>query len=399
MTALKRTFYEGVHFDIGNKLFTITYILSLLLISLASLILPLDSASAATEAIAKFSKTEGKVDVLKGGALPAVSAKNGDTVFLKDIVRTKSSSQAEVIFTDGTVLRIGQRSRIDISEYATKDKTGKTIINLPRGKVEALVPPSTSKQIADSKSKRFEIHTPNAVAGVRGTNYIVYIENDITWVLVKEGSVTIYNPAFPDQVIIVNAGELASVLPDKAPVKKEASNPEIQRIELAGKIEETGFEGTENFNSDSVVITPVPLTPPVVEIGRTTLSGSLVAGPSGQFDFISVIMKDVIFFAPSNGQAPTIWTTGSISGDYSFGPNISNGVSSIPVSDGRGITGNFNITQWGNNNTWSGNANGQGNLSGGSYSGPVSFQGNVGGTHTGGNSGTFAGTGSGTASK
>jgi hypothetical protein len=409
------------------------------LLALSALPFALTCAEAA-EAVAKFTAVEGKVDVLSGGALPAVSVKAGDNVFVKDVVRTKSGASAEINFVDGTILKVAQRSRIDISEYVSEDAKGKRIINLPRGKVEALVPPSLTKRIeASTTENRFEIHTPNAVAGVRGTDYIVFCESNYTWVIVKEGIVRVYNPLFPDAVIMVGPGQLSTVPPNQPPVKKDATEGEKRRMEPPAKSGDAGAtsSGTQGESSgnvatdttamgatptnttamdttvigamptntpamDTTIATPppalLPQMPPAFEVGRTTLSGSVLAGPATQLDYISVTVKDVIFLAPSTGQAPTLWNTNDISGSYRFGSNIVNGVGSIPVSDGNGITGDFNIGQWGNNN-WSGTMNGQGNLSGGSYNGPVNFQGGVDGTHTGGTSGSFSGTGSGTATR
>ncbi len=376
-------------------------------------LLAADNALAA-QMVAKFTMVAGKVDVLRGGALPASAAKVGDGLFVNDVIRTKSKSSAEVVFTDGTVLKISQRSRIDINEYVAGDAQGTRRINLPRGKVEAVVPAGLAKKIALSpKQNTFEINTPNAVAGVRGTRYIDLANNAGNWVLVKEGIVYIISHAFPDMVLDVMPGELASIPRDLPPSKKKATEAETAWIEGDAEDGNAGGEiGTAGYVPDiwgldplaSLILSPLSsedlprfLPPPAFEVGSTTLSGSLVAGPSGAIDFISVIMKDVIFLAPSTGQAPTIWKTDSISGTYSFGPDLPNGIASIPVSNGQGITGNFTIGQWGDS-TWSGTASGQGNLSGGTYTGPVSFQGGVSGTHGGGNSGSFSGTGSGTAS-
>lgn len=353
--------------------------------------------------VAKFTVVEGQVDVLGGGALPASPANVNGAVFEKDMVRTKSASRAEVAFSDGSLLKIGQRSRIDINEYRADDPQAKRKLVLPRGRVEAVVPQGLANQALLPKGSRFEIQTPNAVAGVRGTDYVVSFDNSRTWVMVKEGMVQVFNPEFPDDIIVLNAGQMTFVYMHRPPqpptTATEADKTSIEKGVKSGDMGITG-EGVITFTAfDSPVLPPpLPVPPPAVEIGRTTLSGALIAGPPGQFDFISVIMKDVIFLAPSTGQAPSLWKTDTISGNYSFGPNIVDGVSSIPVSDGKGITGNFNIGQWGNN-TWSGTASGQGNLSGGSYNGPVSFQGDVSGTHTGGTSGSFSGTGSGRASR
>ena len=81
----------------------------------------LSSFAMAAEAVGKFTHVEGKVDILREGAFPAITVKAQDQVYPRDIVRTKSASKAEIIFKDNTVLQIAQRSRIDISEYYTGD--------------------------------------------------------------------------------------------------------------------------------------------------------------------------------------------------------------------------------------------------------------------------------------
>ena len=53
-------------------------------------------------------------DVMPGGKLPAVAAREGTQVQSGDFVRTKSNSRAELTFNDGSVVKIAQRSRIDV---------------------------------------------------------------------------------------------------------------------------------------------------------------------------------------------------------------------------------------------------------------------------------------------
>jgi len=133
------------------------------------LLLPM---SVKAEVVGKFTYIEGTVDVLKGGKLPAVPAKVGDSVSEGDVVRTKSLSKAEITFADGSMLKIAQRTRIDIEEYLAGAKAS---LKLPRGKVEAIVPAELAKQIEQLPEKhKFEIKTPVAVAGVRGTDFFSF---------------------------------------------------------------------------------------------------------------------------------------------------------------------------------------------------------------------------------
>jgi hypothetical protein len=172
----------------------------------------------ATVMVGKLTQVEGTVDALREGALPAVSVKAGDPVFVKDVIRTKSQSKAEITFSDGNILIISQRSRIDISEYFTEETRSRGIIRLQRGKVEAKILDKNVRRISISpKANLFEIHTPCAVAGVRGTKYHTYQNGPYTTIYVEEGTVYVYNPKFPDQIIEVHAGEAVTIFEDGPP--------------------------------------------------------------------------------------------------------------------------------------------------------------------------------------
>lgn len=214
---------------VGKKLLPIAYCLLPVLLLLTAHCLLLTAQAEVAEAIGKFTYVEGMVDVLREGKLPATPAKVGNHVFVKDILRTKSDSRAEITFNDGNTLRLAKRTRIDISEYVA-DTGG--VINLPRGKAQAIVPKERAGRIAASpKALKFEIRTPNAVAGARGTDYITFHDRGMTGVLVIEGTVAVYNPKFPEAVVNVSAGQITLVPPDKPPAPpRPATETEIKGL-------------------------------------------------------------------------------------------------------------------------------------------------------------------------
>lgn len=181
-------------------------------------------AEAAVE-IGKVTQIEGRVDILREGKLPAALARLGDSVFVKDVIRTKSSSKAEITFNDATILKVAQRSRIDISEYLIDGGgVSKAVIDMSRGKVKADVSKTIVAQITKSpKANKFEIRTPNAVAGVRGTDFFVFHSANSTGVLVTEGKVETYNPKFPDVKVEVIAGQITNVTDNKPPTRPKAA--------------------------------------------------------------------------------------------------------------------------------------------------------------------------------
>ena len=184
----------------------------------------------AAESVGKFTKVEGTVDILRGGNLPAISVKVGDAVWVKDVIRTKSNALAEILFIDGNTIKIAQRSRIDISEYLAEENRSSEILKLQRGRVEAIVPDKNAKRISVSpKAHKFEIHTPCAVTGVRGTRYWTYQWENCANIAVQEGTVYVYNPQFPDKVVEVPAGKMTKACEGSPPIQPidTPSNPDL----------------------------------------------------------------------------------------------------------------------------------------------------------------------------
>ena len=192
----------------------------------------LSSSAMAAEAVGKFTHIEGKVDILREGAFPAITVKVQDQVYPRDIVRTKSASKAEIIFKDNTVLQIAQRSRIDISEYYAGD-TSKSVIKLSRGQVKAIVDKNVTKRISLAPdANRFEIRTPNAVAGVRGTEFHVAYDRNVTTVLLKEGNVCVFNLKAPETVICMPPNYIVTVTGVLIPQQpRKATDTEIKIFE------------------------------------------------------------------------------------------------------------------------------------------------------------------------
>lgn len=395
-----------------------------------------------TEAVGKFTIVQGRVDVLREGNLPAIPAEKGGPVFVKDIIRTKSDSRAEVTFQDGNILRVDQRSRVDISEYFMEEGKSKGVVRLARGKVEAIVEKSVVKRISVSpEANRFEIHTPNAVAGVRGTDIYAFYFNNISVFLTSDGMAYVYNRDTPGVVTVLPANYMTTVLGSNLPqLPTLATGADAQAVFDLVTTQLNGGQIVDALNDifqsqaanqsliafavltgapESMTDIPVniPITEggvvvPVVEVGRTNLSGGLVAG-SQNFDYVSVLMKDVVFLAPSTGQRPFIWetekNTGSVTGSYSFGQyinsgNITNSSNAIPLSDGRGLSADFQFSQWNTStNKWEAVIqNGTGSIrNGGANVQNLSFSGAGSGTITpgNGNKGTLSGAANGVMSK
>ena len=182
--------------------------------------------------VGKFIKVEGRVDITRQNK-PAEQVTAGDEVFEKDIIRSKSDSKAEILFTDGNVLRLAQKTRVEISEYIVDSSSNKrsAILNLFRGKIQNKVKKLLGSIFGEGGS-RYEVHTKTSVCGVRGTNFFMNYQKGVSSATFKEGFGYGYNKNAPNNVIEVQAGQ-SMIVPDayRPPVVRDVSQAEINQLE------------------------------------------------------------------------------------------------------------------------------------------------------------------------
>jgi hypothetical protein len=126
------------------------------------------------DAVGKISFLNGRVDILPQGQGVAIPLESGAPVSLKDIIRTKSNSRAEITFNDGTVVRLAQSTRVEVKNYLF-DESGarkKGVLNLFRGKIRSIVPEG---------SKGIDVLTPNAKASATGSDFFFIYEKGSSW--------------------------------------------------------------------------------------------------------------------------------------------------------------------------------------------------------------------------
>lgn len=163
-------------------------------VSLASAILFLVMGlviSAPAEVVGHFTQVEGRVEILKGGKLPAGAAKVKEGVEPKDVVRTKSLSRAQITFLDNTTVTLSPETRFAVEEYGFDAAQGKrsAVMNLFQGLAHFVV-----SQVFKVKEPDFIVKTHTAVMGVRGTEVGIRLSpNDSTFLnfqgLVRVGNV------------------------------------------------------------------------------------------------------------------------------------------------------------------------------------------------------------------
>jgi hypothetical protein len=179
------------------------------------------------DTIGRFNELRGNVSLSRAKTILKPDA--GDNIQTKDVVSTGDKSRAKLLLADDSLLSMGQNSKLEITEFLLDKNRRTSIISLRAGAVHAKV-----EKFLDPNSK-FEVHTPTAITGARGTAWLTVIEfiNGIEQVTVYalDQAIVVFNPALPTQIVIVPAGFSSTIVAGLAPTVPVAFTPEaIQGI-------------------------------------------------------------------------------------------------------------------------------------------------------------------------
>jgi len=152
--------------------------------SLLSVVLSLLLAATPLVAAPTDSQTAGEVKAL----IPAASrnaqpVKVKDSLAWNDLLQTYAMGRLRAGLVDGSILSLGSNSELKVVRHDAVSQ--QTSIEVNYGKLRSQVVKITKP---DGK---YEVRTPNAVAGVIGTDFYVGYENDLTTVICYVGKVTV----------------------------------------------------------------------------------------------------------------------------------------------------------------------------------------------------------------
>jgi hypothetical protein len=119
------------------------------------------------EEVGAVAEIEGQAEVLRAGATDWVPLEPGGAVQLGDQVRTQAGSKLKILFRDDSVVTLAPKSVLKIDEQIVGAAAPVSRFSLLLGTIRALVTDRYGEAGAS-----FEVETPTAVAGVRGTGFI-----------------------------------------------------------------------------------------------------------------------------------------------------------------------------------------------------------------------------------
>ena len=157
------------------------------------------NATAASGPVGKAITVIGQVDVVREAG-ESLRLKRMAEIYLNDLVSTAERAKAKLLLNDNSILKVAPASELRISAMLVGTaEEDKTVIDLLKGRVRSLV----GKRLG--ATSRYEVHTREAVAGVRGTDFVVWINPEgFTVVRCFEGSIEVSNadPAVGGSVIL-----------------------------------------------------------------------------------------------------------------------------------------------------------------------------------------------------
>ncbi|MDA8083007.1 MAG: FecR domain-containing protein [Nitrospiraceae bacterium] len=162
-------------------------------------------SSASEQQVGSIRELRGTAGIIRSGS--TIGARKNDGLFRTDVVKTFDKSRAKLVFIDDSLLMIGEKSTVRISEHF-RDNKNISVFNLIDGVVNVIVGKSG-----------FEVRTPTAVTAARGTSYLVWVDGSKTGLAVTEGHVDFSAAgAPPDKKEVIPAGRTSVVEIGKPPV-------------------------------------------------------------------------------------------------------------------------------------------------------------------------------------
>ncbi len=189
------------------------------------------AAGLADDTYGLFMVVKGDVKVTLAKDKSEVAAKVGMKVNSGDSIAAGADSRAKVVMSDKNVLNISPDSKIVIEKYENDGKDKKNVeLSVLYGKVRASV-----EQKYDGEKNKFNIKTPTAVAGVRGTDFLTSFnrETKVSQIVTFKGVVavglpgpggSILNPVFVKKGEMTSAKDGQKPEPPKAMPREELNN-------------------------------------------------------------------------------------------------------------------------------------------------------------------------------
>lgn len=202
---------------------------------------------ASAQVVGNIAAVEATAELGRAGSWSPLAT--GSQVNMGDSVRTDGTGRVKIAFADGSVAVISSKSELVIDQYVYDPSKagGSSYLELLKGKVRTIV----SDYYSDAGE--YEVRTPTATAGVRGTDFIVVYDplTEVTEVVGGSGRVYVRGiaAAAADEVLIT-AGTQTTVARGAAPTEPRSIGEDrfryyMEDLEFIGRGRSAGIGFTQ----------------------------------------------------------------------------------------------------------------------------------------------------------
>lgn len=133
-------------------------------------------------------------------------------LYRNDRIRTQAASKIRIALVDGTTLALGEQSTLHIVDVVhSSEQSRMTLLTMLEGIFRLVV----DKVLPGSA---FEVHTTNAVAAVRGTDWLGQVTREATAIVVLQGEVAVKQARLDvRETVRLSAGLGTDVIGPQAP--------------------------------------------------------------------------------------------------------------------------------------------------------------------------------------
>jgi hypothetical protein len=225
----------------------------------------------------------------------------GAAVRMGDELQTGAPGRIRVVFQDDSVLTLSESSHVVIDKQVFDPSKGQSasFLGLLRGKVNAVV-----SEYYHQPGNVYEIKTPNATAGVRGTEFtIAYNVGDQTTEVVGiSGHVMVHSALDPTgKGVLVTANEATRVVKDQLPTTPERLEEGMFRQQLHG-FDFVGGGRAESLTAVHAVRTGASVPPPDRAPAVVASNWSAAPGGSAQHDASTLVGDSPAIVKAVTGQ-------------------------------------------------------------------------------------------------
>jgi Tfp pilus assembly protein FimT len=182
---------------------------------------------AAEEPLGSFSAVSGSVAIQRSHAEAWIPAQVNMSVYFGDTVRSGPGGEGEIVFNDESLLKINPNSKLAINTIISPVEKKNSVL-LFFGRIWSKI----SRTALNRKS--FEVQTPTAVCGVRGTDFTTAAYEDGTMLVqVASGRVEVNNET-SDTVLAANQGARVSFATRQIAAKTDFQ-PQWRQEETSGR--------------------------------------------------------------------------------------------------------------------------------------------------------------------